>query len=35
LWIAQLSSTSRTNANIANIPRTVLERLTDAACYPA
>jgi DDE superfamily endonuclease len=35
LWIAQLSSTSRTSANIANIPRTVLERLTDAACYPA
>jgi hypothetical protein len=35
LWIAQLSSTSRTDANSAEIPRTVLERLTDAACYPA
>ena len=35
LWIAQLSSTSPTSAEIANIPLAVLERLTNAACYPA
>ena len=35
LWIAQLSSTSRAKANVAEIPSTVLACLTDAACYPA
>jgi hypothetical protein len=34
LWIAQLSSTSANHADIAKIPRPLLERLTQAACYP-
>jgi hypothetical protein len=35
LWIEQLSSTSPTNANITKVPRALLQRLTEAACYPA
>jgi hypothetical protein len=35
IWVAQLSSTSRTDPKIAKIPRTVLECLTQAACYTA
>ncbi len=34
MWIAQLSSTSANHADIAKIPRPLLERLTQAACYP-
>jgi hypothetical protein len=35
LWIAQLSSTSWTTDNLTKISHNVLERLTEAACYPA
>ena len=35
LWIAQAFSTSPHAQNTATIPRVLLDRLTEAACYPA
>ena len=35
LWIAQAFSTSRQAQNMATIPRSLLDSLTEAACYPA
>ncbi|MBY0295441.1 MAG: transposase [Methylobacterium sp.] len=35
LWTAQIFSTSREDRDRAGIPRALLDRLTDAACYPA
>jgi len=35
LWIAQAFSTSPHAQNMATIPRTLLDSLTEAACYPA
>lgn len=35
IWIAEVSTTSAHDRDIATVPRALLERLTQAACHPA
>jgi hypothetical protein len=35
LWVDAASRTSRADRNTAKVPRAVLDRLTDLACYAA